>query len=210
MLLFYRPKKSCLIRLLAMKLVLQFVYQHHKLKTKGIQMSTIYTTDILDKSAIWKDQDDFVLYQPVTPFLDSHGLVVAQLVHYVDGELETTSYYSRGWAYWNFLDIEGQNFQIANEAMDTERHLFGDIDCTITYASEAVAQIASDTIPHSNPYWQMLVLRLAYGQITNGKEFNDILANSSHTPEQIQRMLDLAAGAILQGTELRLTGLKTI
>jgi hypothetical protein len=173
-------------------------------------MQTIYTTDILDKPAITKDGEDFLLYQPVTPFLDSHGLVVAQLIQYIDGELETTSYYSRGWAYWNFLDSEGDNFEIANEAMDTERYLFGDIDMTISFASETVEQIAADTIPHTNPYWQMLVLRLAYGQITNGKEFNDILANSSHTPEQIQRMLDIAAGAILQGTDFRLTGLKTI
>jgi len=173
-------------------------------------MQTIYTTDILDKPAIHRSGEDFVIYQPTAPFLDSHGLVVAQLIEYTDGEIETTSYYSRGWAYWNFLDIEGDNFEIANEAMDTERHLFGDIDMTISFASETVAQIASNTIPHSNPYWQMLVLRLAYGQITNGKEFNDILANSSHTPEQIQRMLDIAAGAILQGTDFRLTGLETI
>jgi hypothetical protein len=173
-------------------------------------MQTIYTSDIIDKPAIYRSGENFAIYQPTAPFLDSHGLVVAQLIEYTDGEIETTSYYSRGWAYWNFLDIEGDNFEIANEAMDTERHLFGDIDMTISFASEAVEQISADTIPHSNPYWQMLVLRLAYGQIANGKEFNDILANSSHTPEQIQRMLDLAAGAILQGTDFRLTGLKTI
>ena len=173
-------------------------------------MQTIYTTDILDKPAIWKDGEDFAIYQPTAPFLDSHGLVVAQLIEYTDGEIETTSYYSRGWAYWNFLDSEGDNFDIANEAMDSELYLFGDIDMTISFASEAVEQITAQTIPHSNPYWQMLVLRLAYGQITNGKEFNDILANSNHTPEQIQRMLDLAAGAILQGSDFRLTGLKTI
>jgi hypothetical protein len=173
-------------------------------------MQTIYTTDILDKLAIHRSGEYFAIYQPTAPFLDSHGLVVAQLIQYSDGELETTSYYSRGWAYWNFLDIEGDNFDIANEAMDSERYLFGDIDMTISFASEAVEQITTQTIPHSNPYWQMLVLRLAYGQITNGKEFNDILANSSHTPEQIQRMLDLAAGAILQGADFRLIGLKTI
>lgn len=173
-------------------------------------MQTIYTTDILDKPAITTDGEDFTLYQPVTPFLDSHGLVVAQLIQYIDGELETSSYYSRGWAYWNFLDSDGDNFEIANEAMDSERYLFGDIDCTISVASEAVAQISADTIPHSNPYWQMLVLRLAYGQISDGLEFNQILQHSSHTPEQIQRMLDLAAGAILQGTNFRLTGLETI
>lgn len=173
-------------------------------------MTTIYTTDILDKPAIHRSGEDFTLYQPVSPFLDSHGLVVAQLIQYIDGELETTSYYSRGWAYWNFLDSEGDNFEIANEAMDSERYLFGDIDITISFASDAVEQITAETIPHSNPYWQILVLRLAYGQITNGKEFNDILANSSHTPEQIQQMLDLAAGAILQFSDFRLTGLKTI
>lgn len=173
-------------------------------------MQTIYTTDILDKPAITTDGEDFTLYQPVTPFLDSHGLVVAQLVQYIDGELETTSYYSRGWAYWNFLDSDGDNFEVANEAMDTERHLFGDIDCTITYAKETVELISSDTIPHTNPYWQMLVLRLAYGQITNSEEFNEILQHSNLTPEAIQRMLDLAAGAILQGTNFRLTGLETI
>lgn len=173
-------------------------------------MQTIYTSDIIDKPAIYRSGENFAIYQPTAPFLDSHGLVVAQLIEYTDGEIETTSYYSRGWAYWNFLDIEGDNFEIANEAMDSERYLFGDIDMTISFASEAVEQITAQTIPHSNPYWQMLVLRLAYGQISNSKEFNDILANSSHTPEQIQRMLDLAAGAILQGTDFRLTGLKTI
>lgn len=173
-------------------------------------MQTIYTTDILDKPAITTHGEDFTLYQPVTPFLDSHGLVVAQLVQYIDGELETDSYYSRGWAYWNFLDSDGDNFEVANEAMDTERYLFGDIDCTISVASEAVELISADTIPHTNPYWQMLVLRLAYGQITNSEEFNEILQHSNLTPEAIQRMLDLAAGAILQGTNFRLTGLETI
>lgn len=168
----------------------------------------VLANDILDKPSIWKDANDFVLYQPVTPHLDAHGLVVAQLVHFIDGELETSSYYSRGWAYWNFLDIEGNDFTIANEAMDTEEDFFGQIDLTISLASEAVEQIAKDTIPHSNPYWQSLVVRMAYNALANHDEFVAICEQGNQSQKDVQRMIDTAIGAVLQNPDFTFAGFK--
>lgn len=145
------------------------------------------------------------IYQPVN-YRDEHGLVVAHLIEVTD-ELHTSKYYSRAWAYWNFMDVMGDDFALADYAMALE----GDyIDHTINSSTEALTTIQRDEIPHTNPYWQGLVVRLAYNAITSADEFADMVRSGKFTAEEVQRMLDLAAGAVLNGNQFRLQGLDTI
>jgi hypothetical protein len=148
------------------------------------------------------------LYQPMN-YQDEHGTVVAHLVEINTEEntIYTSRYYSRAWAYWNFKDVMGDDFALANYAMTLE----GDyIDHTINIAEEALEVIKSGSIPHSNEYWQALVVRLAYNAITNVEEFVNMVRSGKHTAEQVQQMLDLAAGAVLSGNQFHLQDLKTI
>jgi len=146
------------------------------------------------------------IYQPVD-YRDEHGQVVAHLIELADGEITTSKYYSRGWAYWNFMDVMGDDFALANEAMALEGDL---LDHTINFSSEALETIKRDEIPHSNQYWQALVVRLAYNAITSADEFADMVRSGNFTAEEVQRMLDLAAGAVLNGNQFRLQDLQTI
>lgn len=148
------------------------------------------------------------LYQPMN-YQDEHGTVLAHLVEINTDEntVTTSRYYSRAWAYWNFKDVMGDDFGLADYAMLLE----GDyIDHTINMAEEALEVISSDSIPHSNEYWQALVVRLAYNAITNVEEFANMVRSGKHTAEEVQRMLDLAAGAVLNGNQFSLTNLKTL
>lgn len=148
------------------------------------------------------------LYQPVN-FQDEHGTVVAQIVEINEAEntVYTSRYYSRGWAYWNFQDISGDDFEAANFAMALE----GDyIDHTINMAEDALNVIESDNIPHANPYWQALVVRTAYNAIANADEFANMVKGGNFTQAQVQRMIDLAVGAVLSSNQFTLTGFNTI
>ncbi len=151
---------------------------------------------------------NFVIYKPVTPYSDNHGLVQAELIEWDGEELTTSTYYSLGWAYWNFCDIDGDDFSEANSAMCAEA-LNGKIDYEIGIKTEAVEQINNDTIPHQNAYWQSLVVRTAYSAITDVEEFANICRNSPHTQEQVQRMIDVAVGAVLSNPRFTITGFQT-
>ena len=169
----------------------------------------------LDKPAVHSSVDNqgntwFVTYQPVSPYQDEHGTVVAHLTAWnsVDNEMETSAYYSKGWAYWNFMDAFGDDFATANQAMQEEAEQ-AEIDYTITLSVQATESITKDSIPHLNPYWQSLVVRTAYDAITNVEEFANICRNSKHTQEEVQRMIDLAVGAVLSNPRFSITGFKT-
>lgn len=162
----------------------------------------------LNKPAIHQGIDEGVIYQPVKPYKDEHGTVVAHLLTWSDGELETQTYYSRGWAYWNFLDNFSDEFEVANQAMELEAQA-GPIDFEIGTQLEAVEAITNDRIPHANAYWKSLVVRTAYDAITNVEEFANICRNSEFTQEQVQRMIDLAVGAVLSNDRFTITGFDT-
>lgn len=175
------------------------------------------TTTALDlsKPAVYSGVDQlgqtsFITYQPVTPYQDEHGTVVAHLLEWnsTDNELETSAYYSRAWAYWNFMDCFGDNFEQANEALQEEAQ-HGEIDHTISLSIQATQSITQDTIPHLNPYWQSLVVRTAYDAITDIEEFANICRNSKHTQEEVQRMIDLAVGAVLSNPRFTIQGFST-
>lgn len=165
--------------------------------------------NVLDQVALYKSHDLIAIYQPVEPFQDEHGTVVAQVILIDDDEVITNTYYSRGWAYWNYLDVFTDDFTIADQALHDEAAAnAGEIDFTIGLQTDAVATIHQGAIPHSNPYWQELVVRTAYNAITNADEFANICRNSNFTQEQVQKMIDVAVGAVLQSPLYEVTGFR--
>jgi hypothetical protein len=159
-------------------------------------------------------QDGWTLYQPVTPYKDEHGVVVAHLVIWnkADNEIETSRFYSRPWAYWNFIDYTPEgDFEDADWAMAVEQaNDYINPDHTITMQTEAINTIIDNQIPHANPYWQSLVVRLAYNAITNVDEFENLIKNSNFTIEEVQRMVDVAAGAVLQHPNFKIAGFENL
>lgn len=162
---------------------------------------------VLDKAVVYTGNGFTSIYQPVN-YQDEHGTVVAHIIEYNDDEINTSVFYSRGWAYWNFQDIFGDDFALANEAMEQEA-ASGQIDYEIGLKTEAVEIISKNSIPHANPYWQSLVVRTAYDAITNVEEFANICRNSDKTQEEVQRMIDMAVGAVLSNPRFSITGFST-
>lgn len=169
----------------------------------------------LDKPAVHSSVDNqgstwFSTYQPVTPYKDEHGLVLVHLTEWnsTDNEMTTSAYYSKGWAYWNFMDSFGDDFADANQAMNEEAKQ-SEIDYTITLSIQATESITKDSIPHLNAYWQSLVVRTAYDAITDIEEFANICRNSKHSQEEVQRMIDIAVGAVLSNPRFSITGFET-
>lgn len=74
----------------------------------------------------------------------------------------------------------------------------------------ALVCIERGQIPADNPEWQRLVVSLAYNAITNTEEFESCIEHSRFSVADVQRMLDLAAGAVTQHPNFRLTGFQQI
>lgn len=74
----------------------------------------------------------------------------------------------------------------------------------------ALVCIERGQIPADNPEWQRLVVALAYNAVTDFEEFEACIAHSRFSIQDVQRMLDLAAGAVLQHPNFRLTGFREI
>ena len=172
-----------------------------------------YYEDFINQPAHYAHKDGWILYQPVEPYNDAHGVVVAHLVIWneTDSELSTDRFYSRPWAYWNFIDhTDAGDFENANWAMAVEQaNDYLVPDHTISIQSEAVNSLNNDTIPHNNPYWQNLVIRTAYSAITNVEEFAKLCKSGNFTQQEVQRMIDLAIGAVLQNPNYTITGFTT-
>ena len=172
--------------------------------------------DQLNKPAITAHDDgDWVMYKPVQPYQDAHGTVVAQLIYFdkSENELDISSYYSQAWCYWNYIDhtleadFEDADWFIAYE----QKYIYEDgLDYFIQLNTEAIDSIKAGTIPHGNPAWQQTVVALAYNAITDTAAFDYLIENSPVTGQQVQKMLDLAAGAVLQHPNFRLTGFQQI
>ena len=149
----------------------------------------------------------YVMYKPVDSYTDEHGTVVAHVVEWNsrDSELTTSVYYSRGWAYWNFLDVFTDEFELANLAMQVEAES-GSVDYEIGMKVEAVKSIKAQTMPHDNAYWRELVVRMAYNAITNADEFAQIVRGSKYSVKDVQRMIDAAMISVLQHGNFQLDG----
>jgi len=73
----------------------------------------------------------------------------------------------------------------------------------------ALVQLAQDKIPHDNLYWQTLVIRTAYNLITDIEQFIYICEHSRFTQEEVQRMIDLAVGAVLSSPRFCIENFQT-
>lgn len=81
---------------------------------------------------------------------------------------------------------------------------------TDTYSFEAaLVQIENGNIPHKNLYWQTLVIRTAYNMITDIDEFKYICEYSRFSEQEVQRLIDLAVGAVLSNPEYVITSFET-
>lgn len=80
----------------------------------------------------------------------------------------------------------------------------------VFYYEAALVCIERGTIPKDNPAFQALVVRLAYNALTDTENFEYIIKHSRFTVTDIQKMLDLAAGAVLQHPNFKLTGFQHI
>lgn len=167
--------------------------------------------DLLETSTTFNNGTYTVLYEPMSYRDNDGGRVLAHLVE-IDQEervVRTSRYYSRAWAYWNFIDAtDKDDFEVANAAIEIEERNY--IDKTIESSEEALVVINSGSIPHDNAYWQALVVRTAYNAITNVEEFANMVRSGNHTQAEVQRMIDLAVGAVLSNPDFQLTGLETL
>lgn len=74
----------------------------------------------------------------------------------------------------------------------------------------ALVCIERGEIPADNPEWQRLVVSLAYNAISDTENFEALIEHSRFSVADVQKMLDLAAGAVLQHPNFRLTGFQQI
>jgi hypothetical protein len=74
----------------------------------------------------------------------------------------------------------------------------------------ALVCIERGQIPADNPEWQRLVVSLAYNALTDFEEFESLIEHSRFSVSDVQAMLDLAAGAVLQHPNFQLTGFQHI
>lgn len=74
----------------------------------------------------------------------------------------------------------------------------------------ALVCIERGEIPADNPEWQRLVVSLAYNAISDTENFEALIEHSRFSVADVQRMLDLAAGAVLQHPNFKLTGFQHI
>lgn len=79
---------------------------------------------------------------------------------------------------------------------------------TVGYEA-ALVQISEDRIPHDNLYWQTLVIRTAYNMITDIEEFVYICEHSRFSQEEVQKMIDLAVGAVLSNPKFCIENFNT-
>lgn len=89
-----------------------------------------------------------------------------------------------------------------------DRDLADHLTDTVGYEA-ALVQIAEDRIPHNNLYWQTLVIRTAYNMITDIEQFVYICEYSRFSQEEVQRMIDLAVGAVLSNPKFCIENFNT-
>ena len=105
-----------------------------------------------------------------------------------------------------FSDAEKQIW----DSIGTFDHNLAD-ELTDEYPYEtALVCIERGQIPVDNEAWQKLVVRLAYNAITDTEEFQACIAHSRFTVQDVQHMLDLAIGAVLQHPNFRITGFQQL
>jgi hypothetical protein len=105
--------------------------------------------------------------------------------------------------------IDGAESRIWKEIGKYDFNLADELVDEYPYEAALVC-IERGEIPHDNPEWQRLVVRLAYNAITRHEDFLTSLSHSRFSIQEVQSMIDLAAGAVLQHPNFRLTGFKQL
>ena len=77
-------------------------------------------------------------------------------------------------------------------------------------ASKTLDELDNNNVSTIDPFWQRLVVSLAYNAITNASFFEQLATYSKRPLTDIQKMLDLAAGAVLQHPNFKLTGFQQL
>lgn len=171
---------------------------------------------VLGRPHIYNSADyiqGFTLYMPCKPFQDDHGQVVAQVINvHREGEVTKENYYSRAWAYWNFIDCTIYDLKEADELVLLESQMMpnGQIDGTISDSETVLMWLDHGLIPTESEFWQRLVVSLAYNTITDSEFLYDLAENTWYGPESVQNMLDKAAGEVLKHPNFSLTGFEQL
>ena len=103
----------------------------------------------------------------------------------------------------------GAESQIWREIGSVDFDLADELVSEYPYEAALVC-IERGEIPADNPEWQKLVISLAYNALTDTEQFESLVEHSRFSVADIQRMLDLAAGAVLQHPNFKLTGFQHI
>jgi hypothetical protein len=155
----------------------------------------------------------FTIYTPVKPFRDEHGVVVAQVINVQrEGEVITDNYYSRAWAYWNFIDNTLFDLKEADELLQLEAKIMPntEIDFKISESETVLMWLDHGLIPIESEFWQRLVVSLAYNTITDADFLTDLAENTWYGPKAVQEMLDKAAGEVLKHPNFSLAGFEQL
>ena len=103
----------------------------------------------------------------------------------------------------------GAESQIWREIGSVDFDLADELVSEYPYEAALVC-IERGEIPADNPEWQRLVVSLAYNALTDFEEFESLIEHSRFSVSDVQQMLDLAAGAVMQHPNFRLTGFQHI
>lgn len=105
-------------------------------------------------------------------------------------------------------DFNNAENRIWQEIGEYDIDLADQLTDTIGYEA-ALVQIANNTIPYNNFYWQQLVVRTAYNMIADIDEFVYICEHSRFTQQEVQKMIDLAVGAVLSNPKFCIENFNT-
>ena len=100
-----------------------------------------------------------------------------------------------------YLEIIEEYVQ-SNYTINAERRIWNEIGTihpdyadglTDVYQYEAALYaIENKLIPHNNPTWQQIVIRLAYNALTNVEEFEYFMEYTNRSIEEVQNLIDNA------------------
>lgn len=117
------------------------------------------------------------------------------------GEVSDEFYDSLSLATWWGTDhIKGL---VHGEASVLNRH-------DLRTAAKTLDELDKNSVSNIDPFWQRLVVSLAYNAITDSSFFEELATYSNRPLKDIQKMLDIAAGAVLQHPNFRLTGFQQL
>ena len=104
---------------------------------------------------------------------------------------------------------DGAEEKIWREIAPIDYNLADELVSELPYEAALVC-IERGEIPSHNPEFQRLVVSLAYNAISNYENFVSLIEHSRFSIEDVQRMLDLAAGEVLKHPNFSLAGFEQL